>query len=126
MDSKKFIRNIKQVVHDDVIKNLINDLENPSGRKPPKDLIALSKYISNLSETDRSILQKIISHATHNAIFGLLCVLDGVRVIENSAEKGALKLYWEKGDEKVLINNPKSEDLHDIYQSEVYSEIFRD
>ena len=126
MNSEGFIKSIKKVIHDDVVSGLIGYLENPTGRKPPKSLVHLSEYISNLSQNEKSTLQKIIAHATHSKIFGLLAVLDGVRAIENSSGKGELKLYWEKGEERILLNDPEGEDLHDLYQSEVYSEIFND
>ena len=124
MNSEEFIKSIKQVVHDNIISNLIGNLENPAGRKPSKSTLELSEYISKLSENEKFSLQKVINRATHSAIFNFLTVLDGALAIENPPEKGELKLYWENGKEKILLNAPEGEDLHDIYQAEVYSEIF--
>ena len=126
MNSEDFVSRIKEVIHDDVVSNLIHYLENPTGRKPHKSIIHLKEYLANLSENEKVMLQKVIAHATHSSIFGFLTVLDGVRVIENPSERGELKLYWEQGDEKVLLNNSEGQYLHDIYQAEVYSEIFED
>ena len=39
------------------------------------------------------------------AVFGFLCVLDGVRAIEDTEVKGQLKLYYEKENKSVLLND---------------------
>lgn len=126
MNSEEFIKAIKLVVHDSIISNFIYHIEHPTGRKPHKSIVDLSEYVSNLSERDKAMLQKIIAHATHQAIFGFLTVLDGVVAIENFPERGELKLYWEKDTDRILLNNTDGEFLHDIYQAEVQSEIFGD
>jgi hypothetical protein len=50
------------------------------------------------------------------AIFGFLCVLDGVRAIEGARDKGRLVLFYDR-ESRVLLNNPDDEYLHDIYNS---------
>ena len=45
-------------------------------------------------------------------------MLDGVRAIEDEEDKGILKLYFEKDGNRVLINDPDQEFLHDLYKSE--------
>ena len=57
----------------------------------------------------------LIIIALYSIIFGFLCVLDGVRIIEDSEEKGKLLLYYEKNGNRQLLNDPKEEYLHDQF-----------
>ena len=62
------------------------------------------------------MLAEALKDAAEGAIFGLLCVLDGVRVIEDAPDKGGFELYYVKVDKRVLLN-PSGDELHDIFQS---------
>jgi len=124
MNNEQFIKSIIQAVHDSVVNGLLENIENPPGRKPPSSSVELAEWVSKLPENEKEKIQKIINRAVHAAIFGFLTVLDGARAIESTPEKGQLKLFWEKEAEKILLNDPENEDLHDIYQAEVYSEVF--
>jgi hypothetical protein len=61
------------------------------------------------------MVAEVIREAAENAVFGVLAILDGARVIENASEKGELQLYYVKGDERVLLNDQRKAPLHDVY-----------
>jgi len=124
IDNEEFVARLKQVVHDDVTQKLLSDLESPAGRNPPKSAKELSLWLSELPESDKDKLQKVVTHATHSAIFGMLAVLDGVRAIEDDHDKGSLKLMWETGATEIMLNDRDNQSLHDIYQSTVFEEVF--
>ncbi len=63
------------------------------------------------------MLRAALREVAESAVFGFFCVLDGVRVIEESPEKGDLELYYVKGEERNLLNNPNGGELHDLFNS---------
>ena len=55
------------------------------------------------------------SRAAFDAVFGLLCIIDGVRVIEDGPEKSEFRLVRVASDGKETVLNPEDGDyLHDI------------
>lgn len=92
-------------------------LESPPGRKPREQDVKLSEWYGNLSESDRVQADAAMKEAAELAVFGFLCVLDGVSVIENGPDKGDLKLHYVKRGEQILLNDPNAEFLHDGYNS---------
>ena len=93
---------------------MIANLKSPPGRNPDKDVVSLSNWYNELSEADKKSINEIIRRSVRAAIFNLFCVLDGVLQIENSFDRGVLKLYYQKGEKQVLLNNHDEDYLHDL------------
>jgi hypothetical protein len=117
MDSNQFVAALKIAVEKSSVKGVKELLLNPPGRKPDPEVLRRSKWFNNLSEEDKNLVIEIADQAVKHCLFGFLCVLDGVRSIEDEAEKGVLKLYFEKGSNRVVLNDPDQEYLHDIYKT---------
>ena len=113
MDSKEFVDSIKEVVINNSIQSVLTNLIKPAGRAPAKKLLLLSEWYNNLNDTDKNIVKEVIKEAVEMSTFSLLCVLDGVSAIEND-NKGLLKLYYEKGNTRILLNDPNKEYLHNL------------
>ena len=113
MDAKKFVDVLNIVVRDAAVKNTISILESPPGRKPDKEIIELSEFYNKQAENDRRLMKKIIKYVADDAVFGMLCVLDGVRAIEDD-NKGELMLNYHSDKNTIITLNIKK-DLHDIY-----------
>ncbi|HEU5451791.1 MAG TPA: hypothetical protein VFU76_07400, partial [Terriglobales bacterium] len=64
---------------------------------------------------DRKNVELVIVEAVHMATFGLFTVVDGVSAIEEGPDNGDFELYWVRGSERVLLNPPTGEELHDLY-----------
>jgi len=47
------------------------------------------------------MLLEALNDAAERAVFGFLCVLDGVRAIETGSEKGSLEIYYVNVDQRV-------------------------
>lgn len=124
MNKDEFITAIKVAVHDSAIKGMKTNLASPHGRRPHEKTIETSRWFNALPGEDKHQVEEIIKQAVHASVFGFLCVLDGVRAIESTSEKGSLELIFNKNGNKTLINDERGEMLHDIYQSEVYTEIY--
>jgi len=59
------------------------------------------------------MLLKVVRESVTSSVFGMLCILDGVRAIENE-DKGELKLYYERSGKSTLINDNSKVMLHDL------------
>ncbi|MBZ5858549.1 hypothetical protein [Flavihumibacter profundi] len=113
MNSKEFVNVIKVVVGDNTINGMRSNLEKPPGRKPSEKLLTMSKWYNELSEDDKKMVFQIVKESIDLSIFGFLCVLDGVTAIENE-NKGELKLFYQRGDINILLNDTGEEYLHDL------------
>ncbi len=63
------------------------------------------------------MLRKALRESAEAAVFGFLCILDGVRVMEAGPNQGQLELYYVKGSEKILLNDPRQEELHNLFNA---------
>lgn len=117
MDQVNFVQLVKKVVTEDTIKSVEELITNPPGRSPQKRLVDLSNWFKGLSEEDKERLRELIKDSANSAVFGFLCAIDGVRSIDNPGDKGRLLLYYEKNGDRVLLNDPDQDFLHDIYNS---------
>jgi len=115
MDSEQFVDAIKTVVRDAAIRSSVRVLENPPGRHPNPELLKKAEWYMNLSEEDKTMIQKVIEVAVQQSVFGMLAVIDGVRVIDEGSSKGDLELFYVKDSERVRLNEPGHEPLHDIF-----------
>lgn len=114
MDSQEFIDVLRIVVRDVAASGVLDVLEKPPGRKPDRALQERARWYGSLNEDQKRILSAVVLHAVDSAIFGFLCVLDGVRAIENGQRRGRLELRYVK-DDAVLLNPPDGEMLHDLW-----------
>lgn len=118
MNSNEFVDAIKIVVRDAAVSGTLALLENPPGRRPKQDLIALSRWFCSLSEEDKNMLSNVLRLNANAAVFGFLAVLDGERIIEDSQKKGEFELIYIENERKVRLNAPDQEMLHDIFNAE--------
>jgi len=65
----------------------------------------LSTWYNGLSANDKAMLARMLERVATNATFGFLCVLDGVRAIEDGPEKGTLKLIYSGAADTVLAGS---------------------
>lgn len=79
------------------------------GRHIPPGEAARSTWFNSLQEEEVEMVRATVQDAENAAVFGLLAVLGGVRVV--GEEKGAFELYYHVGLERTLLN-PTSVDLH--------------
>jgi len=114
MNAADFVDAIRTEVQDSATQGVMSLLERPPGRRPAPNLVALSQWFSSLSNDDKQRVREVAAMASHQATFGALTVLDGVRVIEDGADRGTLELRHVKGSESTLLNDPNGPLLHDL------------
>lgn len=117
MDSEEFVRALKQNCCDVAVDDCTSILQNPPGRKPDQALVALSEWFKKLSASDRALVIESMRMAADATLFGVLCVIDGVRPCESSPEKSQFTIYANKSGEQTKVA-PASHFLHDILRSE--------
>jgi len=114
MNKQEFIDSIKIAVLEGSISSVQRILESPPGRSPSHKIIELSAWYKKLENEDKEAMLKVIRESIETSVFVFLCVLDGVTAIEGIGEKGELKLYYEKNNKSVLLNNHEEEYLHNL------------
>ena len=114
MDKRTFVDAIRVAVQDAAVVGTISMLRGPPGRKPEEDSLVLSAWFNGLSFRDRQKVELVIQQTAEAAVFGFLCVLDGVRAIENGLVKGELDLRYRQGAVDVRLNDTSGDELHDL------------
>jgi hypothetical protein len=121
MDSRQFVDIIRVVVRDSAVSDTLTFLQKPTGRRPDQERLKGSGWYNSLDKDQQGIVANIIKDAVDRAVFGLLCVLDGVRAVEDGPIKGHFELRYVKTNVTVL-NAPDGEMLHDIYNGQEEAE----
>jgi hypothetical protein len=118
MDPEQFAARVKEVVFDSAVNSVMQALERPAGRRPPTALQRASAWFNELDADDRAYVRFAVRDAAHAAVFGMLCVLDGVRSFDDA--KGSLELHYVAPDGSTIKLNPHDDDLHDIFNALVH------
>lgn len=116
MDAEGFIDAIKRCVHDSAVHGVLQNTAQPPGKFPSAEELRFADWFKNLSDEDRMIIENIVKAAVTQTLFGFLCVLDGVRAIEDTPKKGWFEFYYVNESERTLLNDPMQEPLHDLYR----------
>lgn len=115
MNPEQFISALKVAVVRGANNSVLSLLNDPPGRKTAEKWIEMSTWFNSLSGKDKEMVQRIISESVESAVFGFLCVLDGVRAIEDDENKGELLLFFQKDGERILLNDPAGGNLHELF-----------
>jgi hypothetical protein len=114
MEAREFIAKIKMAVRDSAIEETMRVLQLPPGRRPSSDLLKQANWYRSLSPESQQMLSQVIANAVSRGVFGFLCVLDGVRLIEDDEHKGDFQLHYVKNGSK-LLNGPDAPMLHELF-----------
>lgn len=114
MNAQEFVDSIKLVVAEGAVESVKTTLHKPPGRNPEFFLKELSEWYNNKNDDDKLKILEVIRLSVESSVFGFLCVLDGVRAIEETQDKGQLVLYFEKNGQQELLNDPSRDFLHDL------------
>jgi hypothetical protein len=123
MNSTQFVSALVEHVHTPAINDTIDQLEAPSGRRPPKKVAQVANWYASLSEQNKANLKSVVELSVHGALFGLLCAIDGVRSIHENQDHEFQLVSFERGV-GTRLNTLEGEFLHDAYQGLVYSPVF--
>lgn len=116
MNAIEFVRAIEEVVFRGAVRGVLKLLRKPPGRRPNPELVELSTWFNKLAEADREYVAKAVCLGADHATYGFLGVLDGVCAIEGSGRKGLLELAFKKDGQRILLNNPDTPFLTEIFK----------
>ena len=114
MTPEDFVNTLREVVLTRAVDSTLSAIENPPGRRPRRELVEANAWYQGLSEQERAQLRQVASMVAHQAVFGVLAVIDGARVVEDAPEKGTFTLAFHKGSEEWKLNPPGGVPLHNI------------
>lgn len=117
MKPDDFVRALKSHCSDSAVVDCLCSFAEPPGRSPTAELVQISKWFHTLSEEDQPLFRAALQQVADATLFGVLCVIDGVRVIEDSAEKSDFILTAKRAGAETQIS-PSSSFLHDFFRSE--------
>lgn len=114
MEKEEFVTGIKKAVSDTMVDDIKYTFENIKLDNFPKKK-EMANWFNHLGFAEKEIVINLIKEVSEKSIFGTLCVLDGVRTIEDAEDKGSFELYFIKDDKRTLINTEKGEYLHELF-----------
>ena len=114
MTPDEFVALLRDIVQARAVDSTLSAIEKPPGRRPKPELVETSAWYAKLSIQDRERLRSVASLVARQAVFGVLAVLDGARVIDDGREKGTFKLSYRKGGEEWDLNPADGVPLHDL------------
>lgn len=117
MTIEEFVRAVKVQTSDAAVSGTVQCLRCPPGRKPSERLVRLANWYNQLDSKDQEMLTEALKETAEMAVFEFFCVIDGVSVIEDTADKGELELHFRKGEERIRLNDPHEEELHNRFNS---------
>jgi len=111
MNSETFVEALRRYVMDAAIEDTIANLKNPPGRRVVRSERERSDWYNNLPPEQAEYVDGAIAAAAHQALFGVLAVLDGARTVDH--EGGRFELAY-VGGRRTLLNDPQGAGLHDL------------
>lgn len=117
MEPGYFVQALKEYCRDAAVQDCVESFHSPPGRKPREDLVRLSKWFNALPASDREFVVRAMREASDATLFGVLCVIDGVRPIEPQGEKSEFRLSAVRDGTESPIS-PNETYLHDLLRAE--------
>ncbi|SDI84709.1 hypothetical protein SAMN05216588_12647 [Pseudomonas flavescens] len=117
MTPHDFVDALQRECADAAVHDSLHLLQSPPGRRPAQALVDLSNWYLGLDPAGQANVAAAMREAADATLFGVLCVIDGVRVIEDQPAKTAFRLTAiDDGSESVI--SPGAEPLHDLLRAE--------
>lgn len=117
MTPHSFVNALKTECADVAVHDCLELLKAPPGRRPAQSLVNLSVWYRGLDSADQANVADALRMAADATLFGVLCVIDGVRTIEDQPAKSEFRLTATRNGSTSIIS-PGPEDLHDLLQTD--------
>ena len=118
MNQTEFVDVLRKVVLDGIAAQVTDYWSNPPGQLRSEERTARAEWINGLSAEDRAQAEALAADAAYSAFFGLFCVLDGARVIEEPEDRGHVELFHVKNGTRTLLASSAPESpvlpLHEL------------
>jgi hypothetical protein len=102
LNQSEFVDLLHKVLLEGQGAKLVADWSNPPGRSLGAERLGRKAWIKRLSAEDRAQLAAFAADAMHASLFGMLCVLDGNRAIEDG-DRGHVELFHVENGTRTLL-----------------------
>jgi hypothetical protein len=119
LDREGFVELVVDHVRDPAVLDAVENFTNPPGRSPSPELIEMSQWFRGLAEHDRRQVIRAMAEAVDNGLFGVMCLLDGVRSVNprpGILQRLEVHAVLEDGRRRQLNVEGDGEELHDLYR----------
>ena len=118
MTPEEFVEVVRNVVYRDAAKDVMAAVQEvPRGADAVlRDVCA---WYNALPLDARTQVRTIAEMAAQHALFGVFCVIDGVRAVETTHDKGEFTLTYRKGGVETVLNPRRGEMLHDLLNAAI-------
>jgi hypothetical protein len=120
MNKRELVAVLRQVVFDAAVDGTFASLNNPPGRQPPPTFLSAADWYGHLSPEDRQFVRFVARHAAHSVLFGMLAVLDGVRVVDQPPHGELVLTYRFADGQETRLNGHDGDELHDLLNALVH------
>lgn len=103
MEQAAFVDRLRRIVVEAAARDTITQIARPTGRGVSGERKRRADWLNGLSAEDRQQVEYAVAEAARASAFGLLCVLDGSRAIENPPKQGYLELRYISRNSDTLI-----------------------
>lgn len=103
MEQAAFVDLLRRIVVDAAARDTIAQIARQTGRGASGERKRRADWLNALSAENREQVEYAVAEAARASAFGLLCVLDGSRAIENPPKQGHLELRYVSHDGYTLI-----------------------
>jgi hypothetical protein len=117
MNARDFVSAIRTAVCDSAAKGTINLVQDPPGRRPDPQLVALSHWFRGLRPEDRNNVARIAEMTATQATYNFFLALDGLLTLEPVGAKGKLELFYLKGQTRTRLNSENAEQLSFLFKA---------
>jgi hypothetical protein len=118
MTPEEFVDALREVALHAAVDGALSVVEKPPGRRPRRELVESSAWYRGLSDADRAQLRVVASIVAHDVLFSVFAVLDGIRTVEATPDKGKFKLVFQKDGKEWELNPPRGPMLHEFLNAE--------
>ena len=118
MTPEEVVQAVKVVAFDSAVDGTVKHLESgPDGRGLQPRSVALSDWYNGLAAEDRLMVIESVRDAAHAAVFGVMCVLDGVRVVDKAPDVGLRLTATDQLGVSTKLTDSDSCELHDEFNA---------
>ena len=115
MTANDFVEAVRAQASDGAVDAVLSCLHSPPGRKPSQHDSELSNWYGSIPLEHQAMVQAIVVETAQQAVFSLLALLDGVAALGEEHHAGRLQLFYTNGEQQVLLNDPRQEELHNLF-----------
>jgi len=124
MTPEEFVKALKLIIVDNGLKSNIEYFTHDAADNwKPKKIGPIYEWYHLLKSHEKEFVNYIIKESLSSALFNIFSILDHMHFIEDKGPKGEFKLYFEKNDKTILLNDPNQPSLTNLFKDIIHPEM---